>query len=182
MMISKEFKKVLKKGTIQDRIMVIVYVVLFIFVFIAYTVDLILNPDEPQSFGMLIALFIVFGIVYLFNRDKFKGLKYWTEIFEDHPEELVWIKPIETSHTVALVLTVNTSYKYELFLENGSKLILETAKERIPEFYKGIRIHAPHAHFGYSREIKKLYKKDKKNFLKNAKEKGLFRSISDYSL
>jgi hypothetical protein len=180
-MISEEFKTVLKKGTFHNRFFKYMMLSVGAIVLLGINYQFI-TTGAADSLPMLIAMIIIFVPVYWFNRYKFKEVSFWVDVFENRPEELVWVKPIETSHKAAYVITVAKTYKYELYLKDGTHAIIDTSYKRIEGFYKGIRAYAPHVHFGYSREINKLYRKDKKNFLTNAMNKGLYTSINDYKL
>jgi hypothetical protein len=180
-MISEDFKTVLKKGTFHNIFFKYTMFGVMALVLVGIIVQIIVT-GATDSFPMVIAMIIVFVPVYWFNRFKFKEVSFWVDVFENRPMDLVWVKPIDTSHTAAFVITVAKSYKYELYLTDGTHAIIETSHKRIKGFYKGIRTYAPHAHFGYSPEIRKLYRKDKKNFLANAADANLLRTISDYKL
>jgi hypothetical protein len=181
MTISDEFKLVLRKGTFHNRFFKYMMLSVGAIVLVGISAQFIISGAK-ESVPPFIAMLLVFGPVYWFNRYKFKEVSFWVNVFENRPEDLVWVKPIETSHKAAYVITVAKTYKYELFLKDGTHAIIDTSYKRIAGFYKGIRKHAPHAHFGYSNEIRKLYRKDRVNFLKNAKVQGIYTSINDYDL
>ncbi len=179
-MLSDEFKLVLKKGTFHNRFFKYMMISVGVIVLLGINYQLVVS-GTTDSLPMLVAMIIVFVPVYWFNRYKFKEVSFWIDVFENRPEDLVWVKPIETSHKAAYVITVAKTYKYELYLKDGTHAIIDTSYKRIEGFYKGIRAYAPHVHFGYSNDIRKLYRKDKTNFLENAKSNGWYRSINDYS-
>ena len=81
-----------------------------------------------------------------------------------------------------LVLTVATSRQFEIYLKDGAHIKLEVADHRLQDFYDGIRAHTPYAHFGYSEEIAKIYRKERPQFIDRLKGLGYYATINDYDL
>lgn len=178
---NEAFKKVLKYGTLKSRMMKYLFLAIIAIGIIISLVEFI-STGSTKSFPMLISMTLVFGIIFLVNRHKFKEVGFWINIFENKPKEILWIKPIVTEHKTMLVFTVVSSRQFEIYLKNGVHMKFEVTERRISDFYDGIKEHAPHAHFGYSKEVKKLYNKERALFLDRAKKLGHYNSINDFTL
>jgi hypothetical protein len=174
------FKKLLKRGTSTDRVQSYVfYIVLGIVVIGNLTTINADNYRQNLAFAGVITL--IFAIYYWFNRYKFKPLKFWIAIFEETPEELIWVKPITTKHQ-AYFITYSKSYQFQIYLKDGTNTKVDCPQSHKKIFYRMLRTHAPHAHLGYSRDVEKIYRRHRKRFLERLNEKGLLCTVNDYNL
>lgn len=175
------FVRLIKKGTSTDRIQSYVFFVILGVVVLGNLV-LINRENYQQNLTFIVVVGIIFGIYYWFNRYKFKPLKFWLDKFEHHPEEIVWIKPITTNHNALLVLTYAKSYQYQVYLKDGTNVTIDCPEENKKTFYRMLREHVPHAHLGYSKDVARVYSKNRSRFLQRLNEKGLLKTVIDYSL
>lgn len=176
-----EFEALISKGTFSNRVMKIVYMVVGSLVLFG-NLATINGENYQQNLTFLVVISVVFGLFYWFNRSKFKPLQFWLDLFYKNSEELIWVKPITTKHTAYLVVTYAKSYQFELYLKDGTHLKIDCPEHRRKVFYNGIKKYAPHAHLGYSREVNKVYRRNRATFLETLKQKGLYRSVNDYNL
>ncbi|CAG5076770.1 hypothetical protein CRYO30217_00194 [Parvicella tangerina] len=173
------FLRLLRKGTITNRVQTYVFYTLVILV-IGGNLVLINKDNYEQNLSFILVIAIVFGLYYWFNRYRFKPLSFWIELFEHHPEDLIWVKPITTNHNALLVITYSKSYQFQLYLKDGTNIKIDCPESSKKTFYRLLREHAPHAHVGYSRAIQKVYRKHRERFLQRLNEKGLLRTVKDY--
>lgn len=174
-----DYIKILRKGTSQYRVQKVVLYFIIIAVFIGFLLAAF-NGVLKENIVMIIIIYAFLGFYYWKNRTDFKPFKYWQDQFEKTPKNIIWIKPITIEHTAYFVFTYSKSYKYEVLLKNGLKMTLMCPEEKKELFKKMIAQYAPHAHFGYSKEVEKLYRKDKENFLRNLTKKDLFHGASEF--
>lgn len=176
-----EFEKIIKKGTSKERLHRNIFVGIFSFVILANLATI--NGDNfKHNLSFSLVMLVILGVYYLFNKRKFKSLDFWLGIFTKHADQIIWIKPITTKHKVYAVITVAETYQFQVYLKDGNYVRVECPKHQKKTFYNGIRKYAPHAHLGYSQEVKKIYRKNKKEFLNLLNQKGLLRTINDYNL
>jgi hypothetical protein len=111
-------------------------------------------------FGLIpLALAILFSMGFTTN-------KYWINLVNNKPENVIWIKPITVKHTVGLVVTLYKEKKFELLTVDGKNLTINCNSEDIQKvFFEGIKKYFPHSHIGYNPEIQKLYFADRINFI-----------------
>lgn len=124
------------------------------------------------------------GIGYLIYKKlpgDFKGSDFWVDMIKNNPENIVWIKPITTKHTVGLVITLYKEQKFQMLTANGIFVTMKCDKENEAEiFLNGVKNHMPNAQLGFSHQIKNIYKQDPSQFIENLKQKGLYTPISSF--
>jgi len=106
-------------------------------------------------------LFFGFGVFALWM-----CVRYWDparspvmEVLRDRPHQIVWIYDQEIESRVAGA-TVARAHHIHLQLENGKGLKLSVASPDRDEVLTLLGRLAPRATFGYSRELRKQYKRD----------------------
>ncbi|HEY8895298.1 MAG TPA: hypothetical protein VIM79_10810 [Niastella sp.] len=127
---------------------------------------------------------VILGIVLLTSQDKeYKGKDYWVKLLKEHPEKIVWIKPIITKHTIGYVFTLYRDHKFQLLTTSGEAIILniDTDIERLV-FFNGIRQYLPHAHIGYTPEVDALFSADPDNFITILQERQIYRPMDTFDL
>lgn len=135
----------------------------------------------PFVAGLAIA---ILGVILLIKQDKeYKGKDYWVKLLKEHPEKIVWIKPIITKHTVGFVFTLYRDHKFQLLTtdEEGIMLNINTETER-QIFFNGILEYLPHAHIGYTPEIDALFSASPENFITTLQERQLYRPLDSFDL
>ncbi len=177
----ESFNDLLRKGTSTNRVQVYVFWTILGLVIVGNLV-LINKENFKENLAMIVAIGVVFAVYYWANRHRFKPLKFWIEVFEHHPEELIWVKPITTNHNALLVITFSKSYQYELFLKDGTHVKVDCPESRKKTFYRMLIKHAPHAHLGYSKDVERVYKRHRDRFLARLNEKGLYRTVNDFNI
>jgi hypothetical protein len=127
---------------------------------------------------------VTLGIILLRKQDKeYKGKDYWVKILKEHPEKIVWIKPIITKHTVGYVFTLYRDHKFQLLTTSEEGIILNINTEISRQvFFNGIREYLPHAHIGYTREVDALFSADPENFITILQERQLYRPLDTFDL
>lgn len=127
---------------------------------------------------------VTLGIILLRKQDKeYKGKDYWVTLLKEHPEKIVWIKPIITKHTIGYVFTLYRDHKFQLLTtdEEGIILNINTETER-QIFFNGILEYLPHAHIGYTPEIDALFSANPENFITILQERQLYRPLDTFDL
>lgn len=127
---------------------------------------------------------VVLGIALLRSKDKeYKGKDYWVKLLKEHPEKIVWIKPIITKHTIGYVFTLYRDHKFQLLTTSGEAIILniDTDIERLV-FFNGIRQYLPHAHIGYTPEVDALFSANPDNFITVLQERQIYRPMDTFDL
>lgn len=176
------FKKLLRKGTSSDRIQSYVFYGIWGVVIVG-NLAFINGENYKYNLTFPLVISVIFGAYYwFFARYRFKPLKFWIDLFEKHPEDLVWVNPITTEHTAYMLVTYAKSYQFQLYLRDGGSIKIDCPESHKKIFYRMLREYAPHAHLGYSKEVKKVYKRHRKRFLQRLNEKGLLRTVNDYNL
>lgn len=135
----------------------------------------------PIIAGIAIA---ILGIILLRNQDKeYKGKDYWVNLLKEHPEKIVWIKPIITKHTIGYVFTLYRDHKFQLLTTSKEGIILNINTETERQiFFNGIREYLPHAHIGYTLEIDALFSANPENFITILQERQLYRPLDTFDL
>lgn len=123
-------------------------------------------------------------IYYAFHLGKkIEGEDYWLDKIANSPNDIIYIKPIEVRHTVALVLTLFTNIKFKLYTVDGKELLMHCrSPEEVKTFYNLTLQHLPSAQFGYSAEVEILFDESKENFIENLKKRRLYTPILSYSI
>lgn len=135
----------------------------------------------PFVAGLAIA---ILGVILLIKQDKeYKGKDYWVKLLKEHPEKIVWIKPIITKHTVGFVFTLYRDHKFQLLTtdEEGIMLNINTETER-QIFFNGIFAYLPHAHIGYTPEVDALFSANPESFITTLQERQLYRPLDSFDL
>lgn len=171
------YTEILKKGTLQYRIQKAVFFILIVALTIGVLYSLV-SGIILDTVIMFLIMYLILGVFYLRNRSIFKPIRFWTNIIENKPEEVVWLKPVEVQHTAYFLITYAKSYRYELYLKSGDHLNIMCPNEKREEFVQLFQKYTPHIHYGYSSAVAKLYKSDKNLFLKNVKASGAYHPIS----
>lgn len=176
----ESFKKLIKKGTNQNRIQLYVFYAILGVVVVGNLVTI--NGDNyAQNLTFAAVISIIFAIYYWFNRYRFLPLKFWYNIIENEPDKLVWVKPITTEHK-AYFFTYSKSFQFEIYLSDGTHVKIDCPESHKRIFYRMIGEHTPHAHVGYSKDVAKIYRKHRKRFIQRLNEKGLYNTVEDYNL
>lgn len=175
------FVRLIKRGTSTDRVQSYVFYIILGIVVLGNLV--LINKDNyQQNLTFIGVVSVIFGVYYWVNRYKFKPLSFWLNKFENHADEIVWIKPITTNHNALLVITYSKSYQFQVYLKDGTNTKMDCPEGSKKIFYRMLKEYVPHAHLGYSREVAKVYRAHRSRFLQRLNEKGLLRTVNDYNL
>lgn len=132
----------------------------------------------------LIPVIVIGYFVYrLTKREKgtFKGSFFWGDLIEKNPDEIVWIKPILTSHTAAFVITLYKEQSFQLYTKSGLHVKFKVSSQKdLETFYKGLQTHLPHAHLGYSEKVKEAYFASKDSFISSLKNRKIYQPVSSF--
>lgn len=138
-------------------------------------------PFVPILLIGLAAAAVPFWVYWRFKGD-FKGASFWIDLLQSQPENIVWIKPVITKHTVGYVFTLYQERSFELYTHDGLRLRLQIdSLQNHRLFFDAIQTHLPHAHIGYSEEVDSLYRLDKPGFIQNLQDKQWYRPIADFT-
>lgn len=141
---------------------------------------------ESKFFLPIIAAiaFVTLGIILLRKQDKeYKGKDYWVTLLKEHPEKIVWIKPIITKHTIGYVFTLYRDHKFQLLTTSQEGIILNINTETERQiFFSGILEYLPHAHIGYTPEIDALFSANPEDFITILQERQLYRPLDTFDL
>lgn len=143
-----------------------------LFMFIGFKI-----PFVP---AILIGILPLIGLFFIYHRFRgdFKGYDFWMDIFQNTPEEIVWIKPVVTSHTMAFVVTLYKERSFDFYTRNGLRLRINIDSLKNHRLlFDAIRSNLPHAHIGYSELVDSLYGENKNMFIKTLKDNGLYTPI-----
>jgi hypothetical protein len=135
----------------------------------------------PIIAGIAVA---ILAITLLRRHDKeFKGKDYWVKLLKEHPEKIVWVKPIITKHTIGYVFTLYRDHKFQLLTTSGEGIILNINTEAARQvFFNGIRAYLPHAHIGYTPEVDALFTADPDNFITILQERQIYSPLDTFDL
>jgi hypothetical protein len=105
------------------------------------------------------------------NRDGYE----WYKIISQTPEEIVWIMPVVTKHTVGLVVTLYKEQSFQIKTKDKVSLNVkcENQEDQLYLFY-GLAKYLPNVHTGYTPEAKHLYDDDPTTMVDKLKERGKF--------
>ena len=131
---------------------------------------------------MLVAFGILGAIVYIMYRRKLKPASYWIKLIERRPQDLVWIKPTRVKHKMFVVATVAESAQFELFDVHKNVVKIDASAMKKGLIIKEFMEKTPEVHYGYSREIEKLYKKNPHRFVSELKKQDLYFPVKNYQL
>ncbi len=133
---------------------------------------------------LFIPAVVFVGIGYLIYKKfpgDFKGQDYWINTIKNNPDNIVWIKPITTKHTVGLIVTLYKEQKFQILTSDGLSVTLKCDKALDAQILlHGVQTHMSHAQLGYSHQVKNLYKKDAVLFLQNLQQLNLYTPITSY--
>jgi hypothetical protein len=126
------------------------------------------------------AIFAAVGyFIYKKFIGDFKGPDFWVDMIKNNPENIVWIKPITTKHTVGLVLTLYKEQKFQLLTADGMAMTMKCDKPIDAQiFIQGLRDHMPNAHVGYTAQIQSAYKRSQSTFIETLKSLGVYTPIN----
>lgn len=138
--------------------------------------------EVKDAVTMPLSLLIVAGGYYLFSHRKMKSASYWVKKINESPEELLWLKPISVKHKLGYVLTIAETPRFELYdnQNNRVKFDLPTTKRGL--VLKELMEKIPNAHFGYSKEVEKAYRKHRKEFIAALEKDGNYFPLKNYQL
>ena len=139
---------------------------------------------SSKSIFVLIPL-VIFGAVGYFVYKKFsgdfKGGDFWVNMIKNNPENIVWIKPITTKHTVGLIVTLYKEQKFQILTADGLFVTMKCDNSIDSQiFLNGLREYMPHAQLGFTHQIKRIYKQGPKQFIENLKQQNLYTPISTF--
>jgi len=137
------------------------------------------------TFFLILALGTGIGAYYISQRFKgdFKGGKYWATMIKDRPENIVWIKPIVTRHTVGYVFTLYKEKKFQFLTKDRLAITMTVDSEADQKiFYEGIIKHLPHAHIGYSPDMDSLYRYSPADLIDELKKTGEYYPVGGFSV
>ncbi len=171
--ISDEFATFIKTKYKTSLISSLIFLILLISILTFISTR---NENVHQSIILGLWLGIIISIFTLFrNTGFFSGSNFWIEMIKNEPENIVWIKPIVEKLTIAHIITLDTTKKFQLYTIDGRKLeIICDSEIDLKMFFKSIKENLPHAHIGYSMEVLKLYNQSPLNFINTLKQKNIF--------
>ncbi|MCB9233531.1 MAG: phage holin family protein [Bacteroidia bacterium] len=128
------------------------------------------------AFALLIAV-----VLFLASWSAARGGARWIDLIENHPEKVVWIKPVVTKHKVALFITAFETNSFSIYAKGGNHLRLECNSEPDQKaFLEMVAEHLPQTHIGYSYEVEKIFNEGSEKFIETLQDKELFRPIGSY--
>jgi hypothetical protein len=90
-------------------------------------------------------------VIYKKFIGDFKGPDFWVDMIKNNPDNIVWIKPITTKHTVGLVVTLYKEQKFQLLTADGLAMTMKCDDAMSSQiFIQGLRDHMPNAHVGFT--------------------------------
>tara|TARA_B100000809_G_C14940053_1_gene460058 strand:+ start:302 stop:841 length:540 start_codon:yes stop_codon:yes gene_type:complete len=135
----------------------------------------------PFLFIPAVILGAIGYLIYKKFSGDFKGGGFWMDMIKNNPENIVWIKPITTKHTVGLILTLYKEQKFQILTADDISVTIKCDKSIDSQiFLNGIKIHMPHVQLGFSHQIKSIYKQNPKEFIENLKQQNLYTPISTF--
>lgn len=173
----EEFKKNIKKSVYLQ--LVPYFLLIGVVVFVLFQTLASRNMDVSELPSVLIMFTLLGGAFYWFNKHKISLPSYWIDKIENAPEDIVWIKPVEIK-TKLVVVTVARSLTYDLYTIDNKVLVIHSSHFRSGELISHLKEALPDSHYGYSREVKKFYKKNPKEFIQTLKQSNLCAAMKDY--
>lgn len=138
---------------------------------------------QAAAVHFAIIIGVTIGCIYslvsiYFKTGHFSGSDFWISMIKDQPEHIVWIKPVVEKVTLAHVITLSKTKKFQLLTKHDRKLEItcETAAAG-QVFIDAVKESLPHAHIGYSNSISILYSSNPEKFIENLKLKNLYTPI-----
>jgi DNA polymerase elongation subunit (family B) len=122
------------------------------------------------------------GAFYFFYRKKLKPSSYWIKTIDRKPQELVWLKPTNVKHKLWYVATVAESAQFDLYDSGGNEVKIDTSLMKKGLIIREFMDRLPHIHYGYSKEVAKIYRKHPDNFIEELKKRDLYFPIREYEL
>ncbi len=112
---------------------------------------------------------------------ELKGSEFWIKQIEEKGDEIVWVKPFKTKHTLGLVITLFEENHFQIFTKEGYRIHFkcDNDKQKVL-FFDLIKTYFKEAHLGFSHDIEALYKLDKERFIENLKKKSLYTPLSSF--
>ncbi|MFT4603079.1 MAG: hypothetical protein ACI857_003266 [Arenicella sp.] len=137
-------------------------------------------------FAILIALGVGTGIggflLIRKSRGEFNSADFWIQLIEERGDEIIWVKPFKTKHTLGLVITLFEESNFQIFTKDGLRIHFKMNNEQEQKlFFEMVRSYFKDAQVGYSGEVEMLYQLDKSRFKENLIQKGLYTPISTFS-
>jgi hypothetical protein len=114
---------------------------------------------------------------------EFKGAPFWVKMIKENPDNIVWIKPIVTKHTVGIVITLYKERKFQFLTADGLKITMKCDSDEDQKvFFEGVNQYLYNAHIGYSLDVDNIYRQDSVSFIRNLKKNGLYTPITSYKI
>jgi|GEM_PF-2603119 len=120
------------------------------------------------------------GIALLIIRFKgdLKGEDYWISLLVNHPEKVIWIKPIRVRHTAAYVITLYHEMNFQLLTADGIAIAIKCDSPLDQQiFLRGLKKYVPHAHAGYDERAEDLYRSYRPQFIELLKQEHRYRPV-----
>lgn len=163
----------------NESTLVIIFLGGFVAAFFYFAVEFHLNI-------LFIPGFLIGIIAFLFYRKRagmFKNGDFWLSMIKDNPENIVWIKPIVTKHTIGYVIPLYDTRQFQILTKDGLETLIKSdTKDEAIVFFKGLMNYVPHAQIGYSRAINQIYKNNRIGFIESLKEKGLYTPVNSIEI
>lgn len=174
-------QKLIRRSVLVQQVPFYLLAGVCIYAFVSITIEAE-SISLQEVVSMILAMAFGAGGAYWMFRKKLKPTKYWMDLIENKPTDLVWLKPVEIKHKLLHVATVAKSTQFELFSKDGCVVIIDTSMMHRGMAIKEFKELLPDIHFGYSKEVKKIFRRHKEDFIGELKRKNLYCPLSDYEL
>jgi hypothetical protein len=123
------------------------------------------------------------GIAFLLFRFKgeLKGGTYWVNLFYEHPEKIIWIKPINVRHTAAFLITLYQEMHFQVRTSDGLSITIKCDSQQDQQvFFKGLHRCTPDAHIGYDERVEHLYAQHRSQFIELLKQENRYLPVTQF--
>lgn len=174
----EEFEKLIQNKCdnteIRSRITIVILSIITIFIFY-YSIKI--------KILYVLVLFLLYAIYFLIKKSKgnFKGGKYWLQLIQTNPQNIVWILPIVVNHNIAIVLTLYKTREFQILTKDKINVTIKCDSEKDQKiFLEGMKNNCPDAHVGYKQEAIYLYNSNPSEFINLLKDADLYTSVSSF--
>ncbi len=122
-----------------------------------------------------VLILIMVGMFSYKRTEINRGGDAWFDIITKTPENIVWIMPVVTKHTVGVVITLYKERSFQIKTTDNVTLNVkcDDDDDQLYLFY-GLTTYLPNVHTGYTKEARYLYDDDPTTFEEKLKERGSF--------
>jgi len=128
----------------------------------------------------LVGIVFLTGVYFLARKHKgnLKSSSFWINEIKQNSQNIIWIKPNVTFHTVGYVFTFYKEQDFELLTKDKLKITINCISDKEQEiFLEGIVDCLFEAQFGFTHEVETLYHNDPTNFINSLKAREIYTPI-----